>query len=130
MPAFENGWIALTETLKTLSTRLPSQTDPKGEADLYYRRACLAASEERWDVALVFCAKALDVAPRHLAARLLAARVHDLGLHNLEAAVAGYRKVIALAGYEGGNPYCVTAREALDALVARSAPPAAERPLV
>lgn len=113
-----NGsWTALASTLRNLSQLIPGQTDPTGEADLYYRRACLAAGEERYDVALVFCAKAVEVAPRHLAARLLLARVYDRGLHNLEAAVAGYRKVIALAGYDGANPHCLAAREALDALV-------------
>ncbi len=111
------SWTALAETLKNLSQLLPGQTDSSGEADLYYRRARLAATEERFDVALVFCAKAIEVAPRHLAARLLAARIHDKGLNDLEAAVAGYRKVIALAAYDGSNPLCVAAREALDALV-------------
>jgi tetratricopeptide (TPR) repeat protein len=112
-----NSWTALASTIRNLSQLLPSQTDRSQEADLYYRRACLAAAEERFDVALVFCAKAIHVEPRHLAARLLLARIHDKGLGNLEAAVAGYRKVIALAGYDGGNALCVAAREALDALV-------------
>ena len=78
------------------------------------------AAEERYDVALVFCAKAVDVAPRHLAARLLIAKIYDKGLDDLEAAVAAYRKVIALAGYDGANPHCLAAREALDALVHRA----------
>jgi tetratricopeptide (TPR) repeat protein len=91
--------------------------DTTGEADLYYRRARLAAAEERFDVALVFCAKATEVSPRHLAARLLAAKIHDKALNDLEAAVAGYKKVIALAAYDGSNPLCAAAREALDALV-------------
>jgi tetratricopeptide (TPR) repeat protein len=112
-----NSWTALAETLKTLSQLLPGQSDTSGEADLYYRRARLAAAEERFDVALVFCAKAIEVAPRHLPARLLAAKIHDKGLNDLEAAVAGYKKVIALAAYDGSNPLCVAAREALDALV-------------
>ncbi len=112
-----SSWTALAETLKNLSQLLPGQSDPTGEADLYYRRARLAATEERFDVALVFCAKAIEVAPQHLPARLLAARIHDKGLNDLEAAVAGYRKVIALAAYDGTNPACVAAREALDALV-------------
>ncbi len=111
------SWTALAETLKNLSQLLPGQTDTSGEADLYYRRARLAATEERFDVALVFCAKAIEVEPRHLPSRLLAARIHDKGLNDLEAAVAGYRKVIALAAYDGSNPLCVAAREALDALV-------------
>ena len=115
-----NSWSSLASTLKTLSQLLPGQSDPTGEADLYYRRACLAAAEERYDVALVFCTKAVEVAPRHLAARLLLARIHDRGLNNFEAAVAAYRKVIALAGYDGGDPHCVAAREALDLLVQKA----------
>src|SRR5262245_4102233 len=115
--ASNGSWTALASTLRNLSQLLPGQSDPSGEADLYYRRACMAAGEERYDVALVFCTKAVEVAPRHLAARLLLAKIYDRGLRNLEAAVAAYKKVIALAGYDGGNPHCVAAREALDALV-------------
>src|SRR5207302_1775567 len=100
MPLIPNRWTALAATLKNLSQIFPAQSDPTGEADLYYRRACLAAAEERYDVALVFCTKAVEVAPRHLASRLLLAKIHDRALGNLEAAVAAYRKVIALAGYE------------------------------
>jgi len=117
--ASTGSWTALAATLRNLSQLLPGQSDPSGEADLYYRRACLAAGEERYDVALVFCAKAVEVAPRHLPARLLIARIHDRGLHDLEAAVAAYKKVIALAGYDGGNAQCAAARESLDLLVAR-----------
>lgn len=112
-----NTWSTLASTLRNISQLLPGQSDPTGEADLYYRRACLAAAEERYDVALVFCTKAVEVAPRHLASRLLLARIYDRGLGNLEAAVAAYRKVIALAGYDGENAQCVAAREALDQLV-------------
>lgn len=115
--ASSGNWTVLASTLRNLSQLFPGQSDPAGEADLYYRRACLAATEERYDVALVFCAKAFEVAPRHLPARLLVARIQDRGLHNLEAAVAAYKKVIALAGYDGTNPQCAAAREALDALV-------------
>ncbi len=118
--ANSNGWTALSGTLRILSQLLPAQSDPSGEADLYYRRACLAAAEERYDVALVFCTKAVEVSPRHLAARLLLARIYDRGLDNFEAAVAGYKKVIALAGYDGSNEHCMAAREALDQLVSRS----------
>jgi tetratricopeptide (TPR) repeat protein len=122
MPANSNGWTALSGTLRILSQLLPAQSDPSGEANLYYRRACLAAAEERYDVALVFCTKAVEVSPRHLAARLLLARIYDRGLDNFEAAVAGYKKVIALAGYDGSNEHCMAAREALDQLVSRSEP--------
>lgn len=120
MPVIPNTWTTLATTLRSLSQLLPGQLDPTGEADLYYRRARLAAAEERFDVALVFCAKAVEVAPRHLPARLLIARIHDKGLRDLEGAVSAYKKVIALAGYDGTDPHCLAAREALDALVSRA----------
>lgn len=120
MPANLNSWTVLASTFRNLSQLIPGQSDPSDEADLYYRRACLAAAEERFDVALVFCTKAIAVAPRHLPARLLLAKIHDKCLGNLEAAVAGYRKVIALAGYDSNNAHCLAAREALDELVTRS----------
>ena len=37
--------------------------------------------------------------------------------HDVSAAVTAYGKVITLAGYDGDNPYCSAAREALDNLV-------------
>jgi len=119
--ASNGSWTALASTLRNLSQLLPGQSDPSGEADLYYHRACLAATEERYDVALVFCSKAVEVAPRHLPARLLIARIYDRGLHNFEAAVAAYKKVIAMAGYDGSNAQCSAAREALDQLVTSTA---------
>jgi hypothetical protein len=35
----------------------------------------------------------------------------------VDRAVAAYRKVITLAGYDTENPYCAAARQALDALI-------------
>ena len=89
----------------------------EGEAKLYLRRALRAAAEERHDVSLVFCRKALDLSPGDLAARLLLAWLYDRALGDVDQAVAAYRKVITLAGYDAANPYCVAAREALDVLV-------------
>jgi tetratricopeptide (TPR) repeat protein len=110
-------WIGITQTLRQLSARIPARDVAAEEALLYYRRACLAASEERYDVALVFAGKAIHLDPQHLPTRLLVAQIYDRGLQNLESAVKAYNKVIALSGYEGSNPYCAAAREALDALI-------------
>jgi hypothetical protein len=52
-------WNGIANTLKQLSIRFPGKEDFSEEAQLYYRRACLAASEERYDVSMVFVAKAL-----------------------------------------------------------------------
>jgi tetratricopeptide (TPR) repeat protein len=115
-------WNGLTQTLRRqLSMRFPLHDDTEEEAQLYFRRACLAASEERYDVAMVFAGKALELSPRHLPSRLLLAQIYDRGLHEVEAAIQAYKKVISLAGYESANPYCSAAREALDALVQRAA---------
>jgi tetratricopeptide (TPR) repeat protein len=108
----------LANTFRQLSRLSQARQDCAGEAELYYRRACLAAREERFDVALVFCGKALELDPRHLATRLLVARIQDRGLNDFGAAVNAYRKVIALSGYDGSNPFCAAARQALDLLVA------------
>jgi tetratricopeptide (TPR) repeat protein len=107
----------LARTIRNLSSLFPRRDDAAEEAGLYYRRACLAAAEERYDVALIFCAKALDVDPAHLPTRLLAAQIQHRGLNDVGAAVAGYRKVITLAGYESENPYCAAARAGLDQIV-------------
>jgi tetratricopeptide (TPR) repeat protein len=110
-------WNSLAATFKQLSAFLPPREDSVEEARLYYRRACLAAAEERFDVALIFCGKAVDLEPRHLPTRLLIAQIYDYGLHDVSAAVTAYGKVITLAGYDGENPYCSAARAALDGLV-------------
>jgi tetratricopeptide (TPR) repeat protein len=113
-------WNGIAQTLRQLSARFPVRDDSADEAQLYYRRACLAASEERYDVAMVFAGKALNLDPGHLPTRLLVAQIHDRGLQDLESAIRAYKKVIALAGYESANPYCAAAREALDLLVNRA----------
>jgi hypothetical protein len=106
----------IARTIKQLSALLPQRDETSQEAQLYYRRACLAAAEERYDVALIFCAKALEIETAHLPTRLLIAQIHDRGLNDFDAAVSCYRKVIALAGYESENPYCAAARAGLDTL--------------
>jgi tetratricopeptide (TPR) repeat protein len=122
MPDRATPWTGLTQTLRRqLSLRFPPRDDTEEEAQLYFRRACLAASEERYDVAMVFAGKALALSPKHLPTRLLLAQIYDRGLHEIEAAIQAYKKVISLAGYESANPYCAAAREALDLLVQRAA---------
>jgi hypothetical protein len=106
----------IARTIKQLSALLPPRDETAQEAQLYYRRACLAAAEERYDVALIFCGKALELETAHLPTRLLVAQIYDRGLNNFDAAVSSYRKVIALAGYDGENPYCAAARAGLDSL--------------
>src|SRR5215470_8372064 len=108
-------WTSLATTFKHLSFFTPRK-DLAEEARLYYRRACLAAAEERYDVALIFCDKALELDTSHLQTRLLVAQIQDYGRHDFDAAIAAYRKIIVLAGYDGENPYCAAAQAALESL--------------
>jgi lipopolysaccharide biosynthesis regulator YciM len=119
-------WEHLTDLARSIRN-LPHRERGSDEADLYCQRARLAASEERFDVAAVFCRKALEAAPDHLGARFLAAWLAEAADENLDAAIEGYRKVIALAGYESANPYRVAARDALSRLVRRVTEPGAGR---
>jgi tetratricopeptide (TPR) repeat protein len=114
------AWNSLATTLKQLSSFLPAREDSAEEARLYYRRACLAATEERYDVALIFCAKAVELDPNDLPTRLLIAQIHDYGLHEWNEAVIAYRKVITLAAYDNDNPYRAAAGEALDNLLSET----------
>ncbi len=123
----ESSRTGLAQALTRLTPFSPHRADPASEAHLYYRRASLAAVEERYDDALVFCGKALALDPCHLPVRLLVARIYDRGLRSFDAALEAYRKVISLAAYDGTNPYCAAAREALDLLVRRGL--GAERPV-
>lgn len=116
MPKSSNALTALAATLRHFARR-PTQD----ETQLYFRRALRAASEERHDVAMVFCGKALENDPAHLPTRLLLAHIHDRVLRDYDAAVAAYRKVITLAGYDSTNPYCAAAQKALDALISKLA---------
>jgi len=117
----------LAQALTKLAPFSLERADLSGEIHLYYRRACLAAAEERYDDALVFCGKALALDAGHLPVRLLVARIYDRGLRRFDAALEAYRKVISLAGYDGENRYCAAARQALDLLVRNGL--GAERPV-
>ena len=99
-------------SLRTLSPR----SDRSAEVDLYLKRARMAADEERFDVARVFCEKARSLEPESLDVLFTLAQICEIGYSDGDAAIALYQKIIAKAGYDGGNPFCAAAREALTGL--------------
>src|SRR5712691_13286088 len=107
----QTPWTGISQTIKQISSFFPARESTAEEARLYYRRACLAAAEERYDVALIFCAKAVELDAGHLPALLLAAQIHHWGVSDFDEAVRCYRKVIAASGYEAQNPYCAAASQ-------------------
>ena len=96
-------------TLKILAPR----RDRSAEVDLYLKRARLAADEERYDVARVFCEKARALEPESLDVLFTLAQIREVGFSDGDGAIALYQRIIARAGYDGANPYCAAAREAL-----------------
>ena len=103
-------------SLKVLSPR----AQRSAEVDLYLKRARLAADEERFDVARVFCEKARSIEPESLDVLFTLAQICEIGYSDGDAAIALYQKIIARAGYDGANPYCAAAREALAGLATAS----------
>ena len=113
-------WNGISQTLRQLSARFPIRDDSAEEAQLYYRRACLAAPEERYDVALVFAGKALALEPRHLPTRLLVAQIHDRGLHDVEAAIRATRRSSRSPATRARIRTAPRPETALDLLVSRA----------
>jgi lipopolysaccharide biosynthesis regulator YciM len=113
--------ISLSEKLAGLRL-MASRVGRVEEAELYLKRARLAAREERFDVARVFCEKAREADPANLAVLICLAQIHEAGFSDWGAAIELYQRVIARAGYDGNNPYCAAARAALSSL-ARSGNP-------
>jgi hypothetical protein len=93
--------------------KIPTRRDHSGEVDLYLKRARLAAEEERFDVARVFCEKARAIEPESLDVLFTLAQICEIGFSDGDTAIALYQKIIARAGYDGANPFCAAAREAL-----------------
>ena len=88
------------------------------EVALYRRRADLALREERYNDALVFLAKILRLNPYDLQARMLVAQVYHYGLNEPTKALLTYEKIVASAGYDESNSYCVIARDGIRELTA------------
>ncbi|HET9793724.1 MAG TPA: hypothetical protein VFS34_04620 [Thermoanaerobaculia bacterium] len=92
------------------------RVERSAEVDLYLKRARLAADEERFDVARVFCEKARSIEPESLDVLFTLAQICEIGYSDGDTAIALYQKIIAKAGYDGANPFCAAAREALAGL--------------
>jgi hypothetical protein len=99
---------------------LPPRHDRSAEVDLYLKRARLAADEERFDVARVFCEKARAIEPESLDVLFTLAQIFQVGFSDGDTAIGLYQKIIARAGYDGANPYCAAAREALAEMLAQA----------
>lgn len=101
---------------RTLNRRDPPRAAPaRDEALAIYRRhAMRALSEERWAAASIFLDRMLEVDPHNTEAWLMKGHVEQFCRENLETALACYRKVITLCGWDLSHPHAAKARQAAD----------------
>ncbi len=104
----------LARILDALGANEPASPDLIG---VYRRHAARAISEERWAAAGVFLDRILEVDPRNLEAWLMKGHLHRFCHGNEEAALACYRKVIVLGGYDTSNRHVRRAQRAQEQLL-------------
>ncbi len=108
----------LLRSFRSTLGRGQEEVDLQDEMALYRRRAEVAVREERYTDALVFLAKVLRLNPYDLQARMAVAEIYHHALGEEQKAILTYEKVIATAGYDESNSYCVKAREGIQLLTA------------
>jgi tetratricopeptide (TPR) repeat protein len=88
--------------ISTLLTVLPGAwINPKNEelVALYRLRFKMAMEEEKYDTAIIFLNKILEVDPMNLEAKLHKAEVYHRGLRDYGRAIEHYNKVIRLSQF-------------------------------
>ncbi|MBW3563508.1 MAG: tetratricopeptide repeat protein [Acidobacteria bacterium] len=88
---------------------------PQDLVALYRMRYEMALEESKFDSALVFLNKILEVDPRNLEAKLQIGRIHHLHTREYSKAIAEYNKVIRLASDDA--PIRNQARSSLSELI-------------
>lgn len=104
----------LFRSFKTsFSTTRREEFSLEEEVALYRHRAEVAFREERYQDGLVFLAKVLRLNPYDLSARMAVAQAYHRHLGEPTKALLTYEKVVAAAGYDDSNPFCVAARDGI-----------------
>lgn len=104
--------------ISAVLSRLPGawmSPSPQDLVALYRMRYEMALEESKFDSALVFLNKILEVDPRNLEAKLQIGRIHHLHTREYSKAIAEYNKVIRLASDDA--PIRNQARSSLSELI-------------
>ena len=99
--------------LSTLLTYLPGAwIDPKNNEliSLYRLRYKIAMEEERYDTAMIFLNKILEIDPINLEAKLCKGEIYHRCLQDYPAAIEQYNKVIRLTSGRDEEPVLLRAR--------------------
>ncbi len=102
--------------LSTLLTYLPGAwIDPKNNEliSLYRLRYKIAMEEQRYDTAMIFLNKILEIDPMHIEAKLCKAEIYHRCLGDYSKAIEQYNKVIRLTNDRQDDAQHVRARTAM-----------------
>jgi tetratricopeptide (TPR) repeat protein len=102
--------------LSTLFRHLPGAwVDPKHNEliSLYRLRYKMALEEQKYDTAVIFLNKIIELDPRDMEAKLLKAEIYHRFLRDYPKAIEQYNKVIKLTGDKEGEAIHRRARAAM-----------------
>jgi tetratricopeptide (TPR) repeat protein len=106
--------------LNTLRTVLPGAwIDPKNNEliTLYRLRYRMAMEEEKYDTAMIFLNKILELDPLNLDAKLCKGDIYHRCLNDYTSAIEQYNKVIRLSAEEGDDTVRTRARAAMSEIM-------------
>jgi tetratricopeptide (TPR) repeat protein len=106
--------------LNTLRTVLPGAwIDPKNNEliTLYRLRYRMAMEEEKYDTAMIFLNKILELDPLNLDAKLCKGDIYHRCLNDYPSAIEQYNKVIRLSAEEGDDTVRTRARAAMSEIM-------------
>ncbi|MDX1582065.1 MAG: hypothetical protein R3338_00530 [Thermoanaerobaculia bacterium] len=104
--------------LATLLTHLPSAWVSPSEEELvslYQRYYRLAMDEKKYDIALVFLNKILEIQPKNFEARFRKCEIYHVHTGNVTLAIDQYKKLIRMA--PPGDQHRELARSSLSELI-------------
>ena len=115
-----NGPVLKNRLLSTLLTYLPGAwIDPKDNEliALYRLRYKMALEEQKYDTAMIFLNKILELDPMNLEAKLFKGEIYHRCLGDYPRAIEQYNKVIRLSANDADNAVHTRARAAMSEIM-------------
>jgi tetratricopeptide (TPR) repeat protein len=97
-----------------LALGFSSAPDTRSLLSPYYDKVKLALREERYEIALAFLERIIEISPKELPAHLETARIYHHKLKNYARALERYRKILNIVGWdEKPNAFYIEAKKGI-----------------